>query len=137
MPYEARWYLAHKVMEARFWGEVSINDTDQHSDACVQMLTEAQSQSPTSLVYLLFDALEAENFPPLYLHISQGIRVLKFKNRGAMFAITSNRGIRSIFEITAHLTREHFPLRLFSDRESAVQSLESYLARDRQRMSSQ
>jgi len=133
MPYQASWHVVHKVMEARFWGKVSLEDTDHHTEACVRMLTEAQNHNPTEMVYLLLDALEAENFPPLYQLFARNGRVLKFKNRGPMFAITRDSAIKSIFEVTAYMTREHVPFRLFSERQDAIDALEGYLASDAQR----
>jgi len=137
MPYQASWHIVHQVIEARFWGRVSVEDTDVHNDACVQLLTEAQNMAPKSTVHLLLDALEAESIPPLYLRFAQGMRVLKFKNRGTLFLITRSSSIKSIIEVTAYVSREHFPLRVFAEREEALQALDGYLARDAQRAAAQ
>lgn len=130
MPYHGDWYVVHKVIEARFWGHVTVDETDTHNDVCVRLLTEAQALDPNNIIYLLFDAGEAESFPPLYLRFAQGLRVLRFQNRGTMFLIVRNSAIRSVFEVTAHISRHHLPMRVFQERQAALHAIESYLARD-------
>jgi hypothetical protein len=132
MPYYGDWYIVHKVIEARFWGHVSVEETDVHNDVCVRLLTVAQQHAPNSTVYLLFDAGEAESFPPLYLRFAQGMRVLRFQNRGTMFLVVRNNAIRSVLEVTAHISRHHLPLQVFEDRQAALDAIERVLAREAQ-----
>jgi len=79
---------------------------------------------------MIFDALEAESIPPMYLMITQGMRTLKFKNRGTFFLLANNKSVRSVIEITSRVAREHFPLRVFTKRQDAIEALNSYLERD-------
>jgi hypothetical protein len=130
MPYHGDWYIVHKVIEARFWGQVTVEETDIHNDVCVQLLTEAQALDPDNTIYLLFDAGEVDSFPPLYLRFAQGLRVLRFQNRGTMFLVVRNSAIRSIFEVTAHISRHHLPLRVFQERQEAIDAIETVLEKN-------
>lgn len=130
MPYQAQWYLPYKVIEARVWGRMTLEDWEQHRQSSARMLTEAQIHAPGSTVYLLMDTLDAESMPPIYLTIPKGQRVLKFKNRGTLFLIVQNDAIRSIMEVTAHITSEPFLLRIFKERQAALDALTATLAKD-------
>ena len=136
MPHEITWYLPHKVIDLRIWGHVTNEETDLHNDIIVSMLSEAQAAAPTEMLYIVYAALEVQSFPPLYLRFSQGLRVLRFKNRGTMFLVAKDGAIRSILEVTARVSREHFPLRVFGERQHAIEALQVYLTRDAQRTSS-
>ena len=130
MPYHGDWHIVHKVIEARFWGRVTVEETDVHNDVCVRLLTEAQARDPNNTIYLLFDAGAAETFPPMYLRFAQGLRVLRFQNRGTMFLVVRNSAIRSVFEGTAHISRHHLPLRVFQERQAALDAIEACIAKD-------
>ena len=133
MPFEANWYRLHQVIDIRFWGEVSMVDTDQYVDACMQLLSEAHAAAPKHIVHQLCDTLDATHFPPMYLHFTHGIRLLRYKNRGTKFLIAANSTIKRVVEVTARVSGGHFPLRIFDQRHSAIAAVESYLARDARR----
>ena len=115
------------------WGIVTLDEMETYTDICVQMLIEAQAHNPHGFLHIIIDMRQAESIPPLYLMISQGVRVLKFRNRGTMFLIATHGSIRAVMELTARVTREHFPLRIFSERQEALDALTLYLARDKRR----
>jgi hypothetical protein len=130
MPYQAEWYLLHQVIDARIWGLMTLDDLDLYLATVVSLLTDAQAHAPENIVHLLLDTLEAESIPPLYLLVKRGVNVMEFKNRGTLFLIARNTAIRSVIEVTAHISRDHFPLRVFKERQAALDALASYLAKD-------
>lgn len=133
MPYHIDWYLPHQVSDARIWGHLSLEELELYTDTCVRMLAEAQAQAPGNRVHIIIDMLDAESIPPLYLMASQGVRVLKFKNRGTMFLLVQNTAVRSVMEITSHVMGVHFPMRIFKERQAALDALAAYLAKEQMR----
>jgi len=133
MPYHCDWYLPYRVADARMWGTVSLQEMEDYTNTCVRLLTEAQKHNPGGVVHILLDTREAVSIPPLYLMISQGIRVMKFGNLGTMFLIAENGSTRSVIEVTSRVMRERFPLRIFKERQEALDALVTYLARDARR----
>jgi hypothetical protein len=128
MPFVIDWYIPYRVIDVRLWGEVSGDEIRQLATHFVDMLTQVQIHMPDKKPYLLYDTLEALSMPPLYLMLKEAAPVLRFKNRGPMFHITQNQAIRSIAEITAHVTQ--FQLLLFETRAEALRALQVALAKD-------
>ena len=128
MPYHADWYIPLRVAEAHFWGKVDAHDMDEHTERCVELLTEAQIHVPDRLIHLIIDASEVEVMPPTYLMIARAMPVLRFKNRDMMFLITPKSTTRSILELTAHVM--NFRMRVFSTRDEAIEALEAYMLKD-------
>jgi hypothetical protein len=128
MPIEIEWYHPYRVIYTRAWGVLTLDDMQQQSDGFVTLLSEGQIHMPGKLLYLIYDTLEVESMPPVYKLVKQALPVLRFKNRGPMFHITRNRTIRSIIELTAHITQ--FQLQSFATREEAIRALEAVMAKD-------
>jgi hypothetical protein len=127
MPYSVDWYLVHVVADARLWGHITFEDLEAYTDRCVELLTEAQTHAPHIQLQILLDASDAESIPPIYRMFSQGMRTLRFRNRDTMFLITRNRQVRSVIEITSHLAGDHFRLRVFAERQEALEALTQHL----------
>lgn len=130
MSYAYEWYIPYRVMDARVWGEVTTAELEHHADVCVEYLTLARLHNPEGVVNIIFDTLGATHIPPLYLMMSQGIRVMKFKNRGTMYLVANNSAVRSVIEVTARVMREYFPLRIFSTRQEALDALHAAMAKE-------
>ena len=130
MPVEVSWHIAHRVIGERFWGKVDIDDIDLHINSCVQFLAEAQTAAPQNTVHLLSDGTDVESMYPLYKAGAQGIRPMRFSNRGLAFLITRNRTHRTIAEVTARVGR--FPMHVFSDRQTALDAVVEQLAKEDQ-----
>lgn len=128
MPYHGEWLIPLRVMEARLWGVVTLDDLDHHTEVCVRLLTEAQTHAPGRTQYLLLDAGEAEYLPPMYLGVMRALPVLRFKNRGPMLFVTHNPTFKSIMNLTAHVM--HFQMRTFTERQEALQHLDALLVHD-------
>jgi hypothetical protein len=94
----------------------------------VKNLTEAETHAPNTTQHILFDSTENISMPPIYRMMAQALPVLRFKNRGTMFHVTRNSTIRSLMELTAHVTK--FKLRTFATREEAIRALETVLVED-------
>lgn len=128
MSYEGGWYIPCRVAEVRFWGPVTNEDLDIHTELCVKLLTEAQTHAPERRIHLLLDATEVTSLPPLYLMLPRALPVLRFKNRDMMFVITQKSTFRSIMEITAHVL--NFSVSTFDSRPEAIQALEALMLKD-------
>lgn len=127
MPYSVGWYRPCEVVDARFWGHVSLEDMEGYTDRCVELLTEAETHAPHVRLQIIVDATEAESIPPLYRMFNQGIRTLRFSNRDTMFLVTRNSQVRSVIEIVAHLAGQHFKLKVFAERDEALAALTMHL----------
>jgi hypothetical protein len=130
MPVEVEWHLLYRVIGERFWGKVEMSDIELHIDRCVQLLTEAQHTQPENRVHLLADGLEVESMFPLYQAVAQGVRPMRFKNRGILFLITNNNTHQAIVEVTARIGR--FPMHAYSDRQAALDAVATQLASEDQ-----
>jgi hypothetical protein len=128
MPYHGEWYIPHRVVNARFWGKAGVDDFDQHTAVCVELLSQAQGQVPGATVHMILDVEEAESLPPLYLMFGRAVPVLRFKNRGIMFVVTRNRTIKSIIELTAHVM--NFSIMMFNSRAEMFSALEATLLKE-------
>ena len=127
MPYSADWYLVHQVVDARLSGQVTFEDMEGYTDRCVELLVEAAAHAPQNRLQIIVDATDAVSIPPIYRMFSQGIRTLKFKNRDTMFLITRNSQVRSVIEIASHLAGDHFKLKVFSERQQALEALAAHM----------
>ncbi len=128
MPVAVKWYIPLRVVDARFWGDVTVPDTDEFVRQTVALLTEAQTQAPQQVVKLLLDTSEAHHMPPIYKMMPSALPVLRFKNRGLALHITRNNAIRRLVELSAHVSQ--YQLMAFSTREEALQMLEKILLED-------
>lgn len=128
MPYQGEWHIPCRVIYARLWGKAAIDDFDEHTALCVDLLSQAQVESPTTRVHMILDVEEAESLPPLYLMFGRAMPVLRFKNRGVMFVVTRNRTIKSIIELTAHVM--NFSIMMFNSRADALSALEATLLKE-------
>lgn len=135
MALEFKWYIPYRVIDARLTGHLTAEGAQEVVDNFVRMLTEAQSIAPGKLCYLLFDTREAKSVPPIYLMMKQSLPVLRFKNRGHMFHITNNQTIRSIFDLTAHVSQ--FPIMALATREEALKALEAIMLNENLRPTKQ
>jgi hypothetical protein len=125
MPLQVDWYIPYRVIDARVWGVFTVEEVQQMSDVFVQYLTETQTHAPNITPHILFDSTENISMPPIYRMMAQALPVLRFKNRGTMFHITRNNTMRSLLELTAHVTQ--FKLRTFATREETIRALETVL----------
>lgn len=128
MPTETSWHRVHRVIEVRTTGHMTIEEAGELSEILSQMLAEGQLHRPGRQMFLLFDSLEAQSVPPLYLFIKHALPVLRFRNRGPLFHITRNKTIRSITELCSHVMK--FELKVFNTREEAIQALDDTLMRE-------
>lgn len=134
MPIEVNWYLPTRILHARAWGRIHPDELDPYTDTCEKFLLEALANSD-KLVYLVMNGLEIESLPPVYVLGARGMPVIRMKNRGPMFFVTENRAIRTIVELTAHVTR--FSLQVFTTEELAFKAAEAVMVRDDVRLSTQ
>ncbi|MDX2075911.1 MAG: hypothetical protein SFZ02_05735 [bacterium] len=125
MPLHVEWYIPYRVTDARVWGVFTVEEVQQMSDIFVKYLTEASIHAPNTTPHIIFDSTENISMPPIYRMMTQALPVLRFKNRGIMFHITKNNTMRSLMELTAHVTK--FKLRTFATREEAIRALEAVL----------
>lgn len=132
MPYHGEWLVPLRVIGARAWGVMTMDDVDKHTALCVRLLTEAQAHASDNLVYYLFNVLEVESMPPIYLTVSRSLPLLQFKNRGPMFYVTRSQTFRSLMNLTAHVM--DFQLRVFNDQASALQAIEVTMLKDDMRL---
>ncbi|MBZ0280409.1 MAG: hypothetical protein K8L97_06685 [Anaerolineae bacterium] len=128
MPVVIEWYRPYQVIDARLRGLVTMEDIQQQADVFVSMLSEGEVHASGKRLYLLYDTSEAESMPPVYMMLKIALPILRFKNRGPMFHITRSSTIRSIIELTAHITR--FPLQTFATREETIRALEAKILED-------
>ncbi|MBZ0305681.1 MAG: hypothetical protein K8I82_06400 [Anaerolineae bacterium] len=128
MPYQAEWLIPLRVIYAKTWGIVTVEDLDEHTETCLRFLTEAQTYAAGKKAYLLLDMLETEHLPPMYLMIRRAMPVLQLKNRGPMFLITKQSAITSMLNLTAYIM--HFQMRTFGDKVSATQAVEALMLQD-------
>jgi hypothetical protein len=128
MPLNVDWYLPYRVIDVRLSGEVTQAEMSRMASEFVRMLTEVQLHAPSSKPYLLCDTLEAVSVPPLYLMLKDALPVLRFKNRGPMFHVTNNRSMRSMIQLTAHITQ--FQLFSFETRAEALRVLDAALLKE-------
>jgi hypothetical protein len=122
MPIETGWLIPYRVIDARVWGTITMDDLTTFVDAAVTLLIEAQTHSPETLVYLLYDTSKTDYLPPIYMMLKPSLPLLRFKNRGDVFHIGSNAAIRSIMELTSHVTK--FKLHSFATRDEAIRAVE-------------
>lgn len=132
MPLHPQWHIQHRVIYVYATGHIVNAELDAYTAALVEMLTDAQTNAPGVKVYLLFNGLEVESYPPTYLMLKSALPVLRFKNRGTMFHVTKSRMMRSILELTAHVMK--FPIRSFNTLEEGTRAVEAAVARDEQRI---
>jgi hypothetical protein len=128
MPVVVDWYVPYRVIDVRLSGEISHAEMRELASRFVHMLTEVQLHTPGKKPYLLYDTLEATSIPPLYLMLKDALPVLRFKNRGPMFHVTNNRSMRSMIQLTAHITQ--FQLFSFETRAEALRVLEGVLLKE-------
>ncbi len=128
MPLDIDWHIPYRVIRVHATGIVKTEDFDHFAEVSVRLLSEAQTHAPGTLVYNIFDSLEVDIYPPVYLMLGRALPVLRFKNRGPLFLITQNRATSTLFELTAHVT--NFSLRVFKTHEEALEVLELALAKD-------
>ncbi len=128
MPVEVTWYIPYRVADTKFTGIVTVKDLEYVAQRFVDLLTEAEAHAPGRMVHMFYDTTECESMPPLYLMLKQAMPVLRFKTRGTMFHITRSAALRSMLELTAHVT--NFKTRAFPTREEAVRAAEAQLVND-------
>jgi hypothetical protein len=128
MSIEIGWYLPYRVIDARLYEEVTPAEVRELASHFVEMLTQNQLQTPHKKLYLLCDTVDAISVPPLYLMLKDALPVMRFKNRGPLFHVTQNRSIRSIMQLTAHIT--HIPVFSFETRDEAVRVLAATLIKE-------
>jgi hypothetical protein len=133
LPVEVGWHVRYRVIGERYWGNVDAGDINQHIEACVRLLTDAEKMAPEYAVHLFADGLEAERLFPLYKAVAQGIRPMTFSNRGVLFLVTGSAMHRMIVEVTARVGR--FPMQVFGSRQDALNAVaEQLAAEDRERL---
>jgi hypothetical protein len=128
MPFHGEWYIPYRVHEVRMWGEVTMDEIRQISNLFVKSLTEVQTYNPHNKSYLLLDTLEVTRLPPIYLMISEGVPVLRFKNRELVVSVSRNQTIRAIIDIMVRVT--HSPVVSAKTREEALSILEAALIKE-------
>lgn len=128
MPYRAEWHIPYRVINARVWGHVTAEDLKEHTNRRSAMLAEAGLHAPDKRVHLLYDALDAHSHPATYFDISQAMPILRSKNRGPMYLITTSDEIKSILELTAYVL--DYQLLVFSTKEAALQVIEMALIKE-------
>lgn len=122
MPIETGWLIPYRVIDARVWGTITMDDLNPFVEAAVTLLTEAQTHSPETMVYLLYDTSKTDYLPPIYMMLKTSLPLLRFKNRGDVFHVGNNAAIRSIMELTSHVTK--FKLHSFVNRDEAIRAVE-------------
>jgi hypothetical protein len=128
MPVKIDWYVSYRVIDVRLSGEVTQAEIRYMASRFVELLTEVQVHEPRRKPYLLCETLEAISVPPLYLMLKEAMPVLRFKNRGPMFHVTQSRSMRSMIQLTAHITQ--FQLFSFETRAEALRVLDAALLKE-------
>jgi hypothetical protein len=128
MPFHGEWYIPYKVLDVRLWGDVTRDEIRPLVILFVKSLTETQTHMPGKKSYLIFDTLEVNSMPPIYLMMAEALPVLRFKNRELMIHITRNQAIRAIMDINAHVTR--LPMVSVETRAEALRLLETAMTKE-------
>lgn len=126
MPYQAEWHIPNRLVYARGWGRMTVQDMELHTAMCMKFLTEAEQNVPGGRVTMIFDALEVESIPPLYLMLPSALPVLRMQNRTeSMIFVSINKGMRTILQLTGHVM--NFKVRFAASSQEAIEIAESIL----------
>lgn len=126
MAYHAEWHIPNRLVYAKGWGRMTKQDMELHTAMCIKFLSEAEQNLPGGRVTMIFDALEVESIPPLYLMLPSALPVLRMQNRTeAMIFVSMNKGMRTILQMTGHVM--NFKVRFAASQQEALEIAEGIL----------
>lgn len=129
MPYHGEWLIPQRVISVKMWGVVTMGDLDRHNELCLTLIDEVQRETPGRKLHMLLDVIEVDTLPPLYLMPAKALPVLRFRKLfGLMCVLSQNDTLKNIMNLTAHVM--HFQVRVFSEKQAALQTIETLLIKD-------
>ncbi len=126
MPFQVKWHIPNRIIIARAHDPLVPADFDSLQCGVVGLLGQAEANAPDKPVTLVYDATHVTYHPPLYLMLGKALPVLRFKNRGAVYAVSSGGRFHNLFRLTAHVM--NLDIRVFEDVAEALRAAEDVSA---------
>jgi hypothetical protein len=126
MPMETRWHTENRVIFVHAYGIVTKPEMEQYAVDKIALL-QAAAQIHDEEIDCIMDASAAETFPPMYRMATTGLPLMRQKNRGVLVMITTNRALRAIVELAAHVfPTMTFKVRFVATMDQALEIVEPH-----------